>query len=197
MFTLSSYRLFGIFLLLLLLAAGACKKEYSYEAGNLPVQPPPPPPPPPPPAAKYPFCADCAGRDEYVMGRWSFKIDTTLFCGVVTDAVTSPEREGFTFFGPSQCSGDTGLIMTIFLPGQPLNIDRAGITTQRAALQYYDKTTFIDVFSARTSTGITFFLESYNHAAKTARGKFMGYVYTKTNQLELVKDGKFVITFSN
>lgn len=175
----------------------SCKKDYSFEGRNTVINPPDPlPPPDPVQPGKYPTCAACAGHDGFVMGRWSFKIDTTLFCGKITDAVVSPEKTGFTFFGPSECSEDTGLIMTAFLP-VPLTMNRTGVVTQRSALQYYDRTTFIDVFAARTSTGMTLYLDAYEHTARTASGRFSGYVYTKGGELVQVKEGKYVITFSN
>lgn len=194
-----TYRLscLAAFLFAAVLLWASCKKDYSYEGGNPPVVPPPPVPVPAPPGvAKYPYCASCAGKDGMVMGRWSFKVDTTLFCGRITDAVVSPEKTGFTFFGPSECSEDTGLIMTAFLP-VPLTVNRTNVVTQRAALQYYDRTTFIDVFAARTASGMTLNLDSYEHTARTASGRFSGYVYTKGGELVQVKEGKFVITFSN
>src|SRR5687767_3572553 len=80
-----------------------CIKEYSLEGGlindtiavpDTTVRP----------KISFPSCAGCRNMDDFILTGWNFKYDTFLLCGSVTDAVITPERNGFTFFGPSACS---------------------------------------------------------------------------------------------
>ena len=181
--------------LFLLVGIGmGCMKDYSYEGGPLP----PPvivPEPPQPVIPAYAYCADCKGRDKFEYGRWSFWVDTNFFCGNVTDGVASPERTGFTFFGPSTCSLDTGLIMTIFLPNIALKSDLYNVVSQRATLEYYDNATPSDMFISRNTTEMTFILDQYIHSTLITRGRFFGKVYDKQGAVINVTNGKFEFKF--
>ncbi len=128
-----------------------CIKEYSFEGGptndTIPVQDTIPiQDTTVMPQMSFPFCAGCKSMDDFTLSTWNFKYDTSLLCGTVTNAVITPERNGFTFFGPSVCSADTGLVMTVFLDAKALDRDRSNITTNNVIFQYYDNTTFFDIF---------------------------------------------------
>lgn len=189
------YRYLLLIVLLWVTAGTACMKDYSYEGESIP---PPVIYPAPPPSAipAYAYCADCKGRDKFEYGRWSFWVDTNFFCGIVTDGVASPERTGFTFFGPSTCSVDTGLIMTIFLPNNiALKSDQYNVISQRATLEYYDNATPSDMFISRNTTEMTFVLDQYIHNTLIARGRFFGKVYDKQGAVINITNGKFEFKF--
>lgn len=182
-----------IFILYLGLAAfSGCIKEYSFEGeptnNTIPIDDTTFRPP-----ISFPFCAGCHSQD-FILTGWNFKYDTSLLCGSVTNAVITPERNGFTFFGPSACSADTGLVMTVFLNSDALNKDKSNITTNNVIFQYYDNTTFLDIFiSSRLS--VSFTIDTYEHATGIAKGRFTGNVKTKDSTTAAIMDGKFAIKF--
>ena len=172
-----------------------CTKEYSYEGGAAPD---------PTPAPIYdtivttgislPYCDGCKGINTSATLSWSFMYDTTLLCGSVTNSVITPERNGFTFFGPSTCSLDTGLVMTVFLDTDSLETDRSHIITTHVALEYYDNTTMSDIFISNKHL-ISFTIESYTHSTGIATGTFAGQVRLKDNTFKAITNGKFHIQF--
>ncbi len=172
-----------------------CMKEYSYEGGpaidTIPIltsdttlKP----------ANSFPFCPGCSSVNTANALFWSFRYDTSLLCGSITNSVITPERNGFTFFGPSTCSNDTGLIMTVFLNSDSLNMNKLNIATGNVALEYYDNTTLSDIFISNHHL-ISFTIDSYIHNTGIAKGTFKGYVKTKNNIVAPITDGKFTIQF--
>ncbi len=174
-----------------------CKKDHSYEGGTIgDTTTIPPILPPDPVVNKIPYyCIECVGHDKVEMGRWSFKIDTSLFCGVITASPITPERLAFTFFGPSSCSLDSGLIMTVNMNGIALNADKSNVTSNRVAMEYYDNVTGPDMLYSKTITEMSLTIESYIHQTKIASGYFSGTVYDRNDKPVFIKDGKFKIQF--
>lgn len=172
-----------------------CIKEYSFE-GERPINNTIPiPGTTVKPRISFPFCAGCRNIDDFILTGWSFKYDTSILCGTVTDAVITPDRNGFTFFGPSACSRDTGLVMTVFLNSGALDSDKFNVTPNRVALEYYDNTTHSDIFvSSRLS--VSFTIDTYEHATGMANGRFSGNVRTKDSTVVAIMDGKFKIKLS-
>ncbi len=173
-----------------------CMKEYSYEGGpgTDPIVVPPHDTVVNPPKNGLPFCAGCNNANASADLFWSFRYDTSLLCGSVTNSVITPDRDGFTFFGPSTCSLDTGLVMTVFLSPEALNTDKLNITTTNVSLEYYDNTGFSDVFVSNHHL-ISFTIGSYVHSSGIARGTFEGLVKAKDNTLVPISQGKFTIQF--
>ncbi|MEP7251807.1 MAG: hypothetical protein ABI683_05480 [Ginsengibacter sp.] len=181
---------------LLLFHLYGCEKEYSYEGGPLPDTIPLPPihDTIPAPASTFPSCIECSNISSAPILFWSFKFDTSSLCGSITNSVITPGRNGFTFFGPSTCSVDSGLIMTVFLDPDTLNSDRTNVTTNNATLEYYDNTSPNDVFVAKQHL-LNFTIESYTHASGLTKGTFKGFVKTRDSSLVPISNGKFVIQF--
>ena len=50
---------------------------------------------------------------------------------------TGNAKTDFTFFGPSACSVDTGIVVSVYLP-VALDRDQFNLTTQQTAFYYYD-----------------------------------------------------------
>ncbi|MEO8568023.1 MAG: hypothetical protein ABI419_02765 [Ginsengibacter sp.] len=170
-------------------------KEYSYEGGPLiDTIPAPTHDTTVKPGTTFPFCAGCSSVNTSTVLFWSFKYDTSLLCGSITNSVITPARSGFTFFGPSTCSSDTGLVMTVFLDTDSLNRDRLHITSNNASLEYYDNTVSSDIFISNHHS-ISFTIDSYVHNTGIATGTFNGLVKTKDSSLIVITDGKFTIQF--
>jgi len=178
----------------LLLGSGCIKEEYSYEGGPLPptdstdttTQNIPPP-----------FiikCDLCSPNDQVAYMQWHFMCDSSALCGSVTKAVMSPERTAITFFGPSACSADTGLIMTAFFDA-PLDGDRSNVKASRAVLQYYNKNAADNVFQSEPPHPFTLTIDQYTDASRIATGHFSGYAYTPAGKEVAVNAGTFYIYF--
>lgn len=186
-----------IFLLAIgLLVAVSCNKEYSFE-GDLPDPVVIVPGGAGTGNGLYPFCNDCKGHDKFEYGRWSFWVGNSFFCGRVTDGVASPDRKGFTFFGPSTCSADTGLIMTIYLHNNTLMGDKYNIVSTKTLMQYYDNITPSDMFVSQNNAEMTLIVDQYIQSTLISRGRFFGKVYDKQGSVINVTNGKFEFKFRN
>src|SRR5688572_1671071 len=103
----------------------SCSKEFSYERNPLePVNPDTVML-----TKTIPGCSVCNSVNSTVLKRWSFTQKNSLHCGVVDTAIITPNRNAFTFFGPSSCSSDTGLVITAYLDPMKLDKDVFNFTT--------------------------------------------------------------------
>ncbi|HMU47754.1 MAG TPA: hypothetical protein PKC72_15390 [Chitinophagaceae bacterium] len=176
----------------LLLLINSCKQEYSFEGG------PPPPPqdtvilPPPPPPSKV--CPACIGQEDFIENKWSFRDDTLLCCGIIDTAIVAPARQGFTFYGPSACSNDTGMVITVPLEGQILNQNLSNITLTHTAFYYYDNVGQAYIYMSHQANPFTVHINSYDHATKLVTGTFEGYVYNARGPGgTMIRNGKFKV----
>ncbi len=127
----------------------SCAKEHSCEGGcDVTAIPPPantlPSSPDTLPSTDtsfshhlLPSCSLCQQDSGTVLQSWNFKNGNTYLCGNITEAKFIGGTTTITFFGPSSCSADTGLRMTIYLP-EPLDGNKSNITTNNVAFYYYD-----------------------------------------------------------
>jgi hypothetical protein len=184
-----------------LLSYESCIKEYSYEGGpagtvdTIPVidtlsndstdtSAP----------IVFPYCSACNGQSGYILGTWNFKYDTSFFCGNITRSIINVDKNAFTFFGPSACSLDTGLIMSVYLDN-PLIEDAENITASRAYLQYYNNKGIQNIFDSSDSIPITLTIEKYTLSTGVATGHFSGSAKTDRNTKVKIQEGKFMIQF--
>lgn len=186
-----------IILIIYIQVAGfyGCMKEYSYEGGPaIDTIPLPINDTTVKPVNSFPFCPGCSSVNSSTSLLWSFRYDTSLLCGSITNSVITPERNGFTFFGPSTCSTDTGLVMTVFLDLDTLNSNKSNITTNKVILEYYDNTDTSDILiSIRHS--ILFTINTYDHETGIAKGTFTGVVKTKDSTQTSIMAGSYAIQF--
>ena len=92
-----SYYFFVFFLILqILLQTTGCKKEYSYEGGDLTVNRDSIPPPVP--VKDFPECSSCKNTDDVSLAKWNFKTGNSFLCGVVDEAGIDAEKKAFTLF---------------------------------------------------------------------------------------------------
>ncbi len=178
------------FMILLFLWA-SCVKEYSFEGENGPPiidtlltggsNPMPSP------------CPDCIGNDVQIENRWSLRISGVLYCGFIDTAIATPERTGFTFFGPSLCSPDSGMVITIYLNGLKLDHDISGFSTQRAGFYYYDNITPSYLVITDPGQPFSVTIDSYEHSTRLMRGKFNGFANLTGGGNAYVGEGKFKV----
>ncbi|TMI62512.1 MAG: hypothetical protein E6H07_13925 [Bacteroidetes bacterium] len=162
-----------------------CIKEYSVE-GVPPViidtiQPP---------VAIY-VCPSCPGNETFIENKWSMRDDTLLRCGIIDTAIVAPDRTGFTFYGPSACSADTGIVMTIIFDTIHLNRDLTNITSRFAAFYYYDNVGQTYIYMSKQQNPFTVIIDSYNHQTRLASGTFSGFGYRTPGGGSAIRSGKF------
>ena len=184
-----------------LMSYESCIKEYSYEGGptdtldTIPVidtllndtttsSPP----------IVFQHCDACNGQSGYTLGTWNFKYDTSIFCGNITRAIINVDKNAFTFFGPSACSLDTGLIMTVYLDA-PLDGDATNVTALHTYFQYYNNKGIQDIFDSFESAPFVLTIEKYTQSTGIATGHFTGLVKTDRNTTDKIQEGKFMIQF--
>ena len=182
------------FMQIILLHSTGCKKEYSYEGGDsliikhdtviVPV----------PPAPEFPACSSCRESDATEEARWNFKMDNSFFCGVIDTGIITSDKNAFTFFGPSTCSIDTGLVITAYFEPEKLTSDKHNITTNKVAFYYYQHGAPY-IFISERSTNFSITIESFIYATGIATGTFKGGVARANGIITYIKDGKFKVRF--
>ncbi|HEY0433114.1 MAG TPA: hypothetical protein VGC95_04545 [Chitinophagaceae bacterium] len=169
-----------------------CQKEYSCEGcrGHANVDSIPLPPV----VRDFPECTLCHESDALALSTWNFKTGNSYVCGVVHDAGAGIDREkkAFTFFGPSACSLDTGLVMTVYMP-VPMDRSRSDITTSRVAFYYYDNNAARDIFISLSTQPFSLTVKSFDFSTGIAEGFFSGIVYRANGDTAMVRDGKFKV----
>lgn len=176
----------------------SCEKEYSYEGGNavppfinIPVDstanedtvvldP-----------GALPNCAVCANMVDIPPSSWSFKTGNSFLCGEIDTAfVLNLERRTFTFFGPSFCGADTGLVFTITLGNTGLTHDVENVVAANAVFYYYH-TNQPYVLLSRADQPFYFIISSYSHSTKIATGTFSGIGYRVDGRSVYITNGRF------
>jgi len=179
----------------LLLNIQGCRKEYSYERQPIDTTGTEPDSTDTiPNDVVYSQCPLCEKDPGYAMGKWSFMIDTFTFCGIVTGEVMLDERTAFTFFGPSACSTDSGLIITCYM-NEPFAEEAEYVSVDVITLRYYNHRGTKDMLQADASLGFALVIQSYSKTTGIMRGIFSGNVLTDRNTLEHISNGKFEIQF--
>ena len=176
-------------LIVLLYQYSSCSKEYSYE--RKPVDPvnsdttml----------STTIPGCSLCNSVNSTELKRWSFVHKNSLQCGVIDTAIITPNKNAFTFFGPSSCSSDTGLVITAYLDPIKLDKDVFNFTTNHVAYYYYDHIGPTYIFMVRPPLNFSLTIESYIHQTGIIKGRFSGSVFQHDNSLAIVESGKFML----
>src|SRR5215471_18921699 len=156
----------AVFVLLVQLTNySSCIKEYSYERPPLDTLSLQDSVPDDTTVNTFVFshCEACAGKDDYLPETWNFKYDTFFFCGNVSRAVIEPEHSAFTFFGPSACSEDSGLIITAFLD-RPLEGEMKNVTTNNVVFQYYNNRGTDFIFESNELIPFSLTIEEYSES---------------------------------
>jgi len=145
-----------------------------------------------PPAIIFPQCASCKDSSQIALGHWSFKVGDTTLCGSFTNSgfFSGNSKTSFTFFGPSACSVDTGIVVSVYL-SVPLNQDRYGLTTDTTAFYYYDHNSPDDILASRHTAVFTVNVQSFINATGIVTGTFSGDVYTAKGDIVHVTDGQY------
>ena len=189
------YFLFLFILLIPLLQSEGCVKEYSFEGANrdtIPLNDTLPADSSLPPAT-FPQCSLCRSSDSLRLGQWSFTTGNAYLCGTFSNSgfFSGTGRTSFTFFGPSACSVDTGIVVSVYLP-VPLDQDRFNVVTANTAFYYYDHNGTHDIFQSRPAFGFSVTVESYIRATNIVTGAFEGTVVKANGDTAYIADGRFI-----
>ena len=175
-----------------------CAKEFSFEGSDTthlidslikPEQVP---------TASFGGCSLCKPGAPLALNTWDFSINDIYFCGGTTNQGfigtnnSDNKKTTFTFFGPSFCSNDSGLVMTVYLP-LPFDIDRADVDATLVAFYYYDHQSTQNLYISRKESFFHLQVHSYIASTNIATGTFGGVVYKANNDSVLVKNGRFRI----
>jgi len=191
---------YGPLFLLLILIFISCEKEYSYEGGDSL-----------PPTVTLPIdstfpgdtthydpgalmsCSSCKDSPDIAESSWSFKTGNSLLCGTVDTAfILGLERSSFTFFGPSACGGDSGLIFTVYLSPNTLKRDTSNMDATYAVFYYYH-TGQPYILTSHSDQSFNLTISSYVHATKMVTGTFRGTGFRDDGRAVSVVSGKFRI----
>lgn len=140
-----------------------------------------------------PSCSLCTEIAGTTLSSWSFKINNSFLCGAIDTAIVSPARTAFTFYGPSTCSADSGMVITVYLLNDTLNKDRQNITLERNVFYYYDRVTPSDIYVSRQNIPFTVYIDQYVHQSKIATGRFEGNVFKTSGGGTRITSGKFQV----
>jgi hypothetical protein len=184
----------GFFAIVFLIVISSCAKEYSFEGAN-------PRPamdtvrlPPPPPSYDFPVCSFCNSLPPTPdLWTWSFKMENVPACGKADTAIVLNDRTVFTFFGPSSCSGDTGMVITVYLQNDTLNRDIRYLSTNKVSFFYYDRVTPSYIFMSQVYSPFSLSLENYNHQTRIATGKFEGSALRSDGHWVSINSGRFKV----
>lgn len=201
------YFLFLLFFLPILITQNTgCIKEYSFEGApqdTIPTDTIPTDTIPhdtidtivAPPAIIFPQCSFCNDTGQVALGHWSFKIGNTRLCGSFTNSgfFSGLSKTSFTFFGPSACSDDTGIVVSVYLT-VPLDRDRYSLSTDTTAFYYYDHTSPNDILASRHTAVFTVTVQSFINATGIATGTFSGSVYTADGDIVQITDGQYKVS---
>lgn len=178
--------------LALLLTLIRCAKESSFEGGAMPprldtvhsgggggtVQPPS-------------TCSLCIGNDVQAENKWSLHAGSQLYCGKIDTVIVLGDRAVFTFFGPSSCSADSGMVVTVYMDGLKLDHDFTSQTINRVSFFYYDHVAPSYMLVSQAAVPFSLTIDEYNHSTRMMRGTFRGIAYTTSGIGVQVSDGKF------
>jgi hypothetical protein len=146
-------------------------------------------------AFAFPDCNFCKYATSLTQDQWNFRYDTNFLCGTVTNAVMTPDKNAFTFFGPSSCTEGTGLIITAFFE-TTFDGDRAGVVSNQVTMQYYNNNNGgKDIFVSGPGTKFSITINQFLINDRTAIGRFNGTVLTSTGEIVPINSGNFKIQF--
>lgn len=178
----------------------ACAKEFSYERQDVPViidSTSTDTSVVTPPAINLPVCEGCINFNSATDSSWSFTYGNEKVCGSITNAVITPGRDAFTFFGPSYCSLDSGMIITAYLGTDTLDRDKQNLTVNQVIFDYYDNVAPSDIFLSNPSQPFYLVIDKYTHSTHSAIGSFRGIVFTEAGRKDVITSGRFNIVFNH
>ena len=141
----------------------------------------------------FPQCSLCNADEPISLGQWDFKTGNTYLCGTYTNSgfFSGDKKTAFTFFGPSACSVDTGIVVSVYLP-VALDQDRYNIIASGTAFYYYDHNSVNNILQSDATSSFTVTVKSFIYATGIVEGTFSGGAYAADGTLTYVTNGHFI-----
>jgi hypothetical protein len=181
--------IFSLLSIIFMIYMTGCQKEYSFEGSPVPV----PDTLPATTTIDFPSCTSCINNDTLALWSWKFKLNNAILCGHSDTAIINIERSSFTFFGPSSCSMDSGLVITVYLNPWVLDSDQSNISAGMVAFYYYDHVGTSYILMSQPNTAFSLTIESYNNLTGLTVGKFSGYAFMANGDFATVSEGRFKV----
>ncbi len=187
------YYFFALLLPIFFVNTG-CKKDYSFEGANIITDSVILPVSPGPVVKEFPDCALCNVTNDLSTGHWNFKTGNSFLCGGVTNSgfFAGYSKTDFTLFGPSACSADTGLVLSVYL-SVPLDQDRTNLTASATAFYYYDNTAPKDIFISMPDKPFSVTVQRFVYSTGIATGTFSGTVFKANGDTAFITQGNFKV----
>jgi hypothetical protein len=141
----------------------------------------------------FPVCSFCTSLTTTELWTWSFNVGNTVVCGKVDTAIVTFERTAFTFFGPSSCSDDTGIVVTVYLENDTLNRNITNLNINKVSFRYYDNVTPSHIFLSQASHPFSAVINSYDQQTKIAAGIFIGDALRADGSIASITWGKLKV----
>ncbi|HPZ87283.1 MAG TPA: hypothetical protein PLQ32_04205 [Flavihumibacter sp.] len=135
-------------------------------------------------------CYSCQPQAALADSSWLIPAGTRWQCGSLTGAVINIERDALTFFGPSACSQDSGLIINAYFKSQPLNQSRLGVRADWASAVYYDNISGQYVFVSKPENKFSL-VANYNHETRELIGEWSGEAVYATGAVGKIRGARF------
>lgn len=138
------------------------------------------------------ICSYCLDADNFTEDKWSMYNGSDFYCGIIDTGLAAPDRNGFTFFGPSSCSIDSGLVITVSTEPALLNHDIFNSTMTNASMYYYDNVAHTHPLVSQAAIPFSVTIDSYIYQTRMMTGTFGGIVL-KPNGEQTSVHGKFKV----
>jgi hypothetical protein len=115
-----------------------------------------------------------------------------VLCGKVDTTIINAEKNALTFFGPSICAKDSGIIFTVYLKSNVLNKDILNLDASHAIFYYYDSYGPY-VLMSHYDQPFKLTINSYVNATGIAIGTFSGIGFLADGTWIEIREGKFKI----
>lgn len=139
-------------------------------------------------------CNKCNPSDTLTIGSWNFKTGNSYVCGHTTNSgfFSGNTKKDITFFGPSACSVDTGVVVSAFF-SVPLDRDRYNLTTTQIEFYFYDNNATKDILISQPQKTFSVTIGSFIYQTRIATGSFQGTVFKANGDTAFVSDGHFKV----
>ncbi|GAO44944.1 hypothetical protein FPE01S_04_01870 [Flavihumibacter petaseus NBRC 106054] len=113
--------------------------------------------------------------------------------GKIRGTVISNDREAMTFFGPTGCTRDSGLIINAYFTETPLKSDGTTIQATWSSAIYYDNIGNTHVFESLPENDFWLIIDVYERNTGKAQGRLGGKAKMLNGEMIPIEGGRFNI----
>jgi hypothetical protein len=142
-------------------------------------------------------CSNCDSLEANQQFYWTFRVGRRKLCGTIAESYTNTEKNGFTFYGPSTCAADSGLMINAYFQPVSLLEDKTNVVAHRANFQYFGLVANNQYLSSWIPHKFNVVIDQYILETNVAIGRFSGYAFVFSGDSIAVGSGKFKVKFGN